>query len=419
MEVFEHVILGGGVAAGHAAREFVKRGVKPGQLALVSAEASFCYERPPLSKALLAGTKRPEETLISPPRFYAENGIAFYHEWRAVGIDFGRRLMMNDQGETIGFRKLMLATGSRVRNLAIAGADLLGVHYLRTLEDARAIVGALRDVRRMVVIGGGFIGAEVAAQTARRGINTTLVAATDHLWPGHFTPEISAFFKGYFQSNGIHLIFSARPAALHGPEHVTRVTLETGQSLPAEMVVVGIGVVPELELYRQTGLQLDAGVLANQFLETNIPDVWAVGDICQYEDVLFGKRRRIEHWDNAKSQGEHAARAMLGRREPFIHVPYFFSDVFDLSWEFWGDTEEADRVLYRGDLGRGGISAWWLRGDQVHAAFVMNRPDEERRAAPMLIAHGTPINAECIANMEIPPARWTPAQNCETGPSLA
>jgi NADPH-dependent 2,4-dienoyl-CoA reductase/sulfur reductase-like enzyme len=258
--------------------------------------------------------------------------------------------------------------------------------YLRSLDDSRRLREAYEDAKRAVVIGAGFIGMEVASVLARRGVETTMLFPEDRVWQRLFTPPISAFFERYYQERGVSFARGESIAAIGGAHGVENVVTESDRSLPADLVVAGIGVVPVTDLFSGSGIGYDNGVIVNEFLETNVPDVLAAGDVAQYHDVIFAKHRRVEHWDNAVEQGKHAAKLLLGEREPFVHVPYFFSDVFDLSYEFWGDTTDADDVVYRGDIDSGAFSAWWLRDGVLVAAFLMNRPDEERDIAAAWIA---------------------------------
>lgn len=218
---------------------------------------------------------------------------------------------------------------------------------------------------------------------ASRGIETTMLIRDDRMWKAFFTPEMSAFFRKYYLDHGTRVITQTAIAVI-GREFSARLT--TGESTTFDLLVAGIGVEPVTELAVRAGLKTDNGVVVNEFLETDHPDIMAAGDVANYPDAIFGnKRRRVEHWDNAVSQGQHVARALLGRREAFIHVPHFFSDVFDLSYEFWGDPAEADRIVHRGDLQTSSFSVWWLSRNTLVAAFTMNRPDEERELAPELI----------------------------------
>jgi NADPH-dependent 2,4-dienoyl-CoA reductase/sulfur reductase-like enzyme len=215
----------------------------------------------------------------------------------------------------------------------------------------------------------------------------------DRVWARFFTPEMSGFFERYYEERGVTFARGELIASLNGKERVEGAVTRSGRTLPADLVVAGIGVIPVTDVLEGV-VDCDDGVLVNEYLETNVAGIRAAGDVARYRDVLFDKHRRIEHWDNAVEQGKHAARLMLGEREPFSHVPYFFSDVFDLSYEFWGDTEGADRVVYRGDVDIGAFSAWWLRGGTLVAAFAMNRPDDERDAAPRWIAEHRELNAD-------------------------
>src|SRR6185369_2037215 len=232
-------------------------------------------------------------------------------------------------------------------------------------------------------VGGGFIAMEVTAVLASRGIETTMLVRDDRVGKAVFTPEMSAFFEKYYAGRGVRVL---KHTALSAIEHDSEARLNSGSTIGFDMLVAGVGVQPVTDLAARAGLKTGNGVLVNEFLETDYPDILAAGDVANYPDVLFAnKRRRAEHWDNAVSQGQHAARAILGRREAFVHVPYFFSDVFDLSYEFWGDQAGADRIVHRGDLHSSSFSVWWFCRDTLVAAFTMNRPDEERELAPELI----------------------------------
>jgi NADPH-dependent 2,4-dienoyl-CoA reductase/sulfur reductase-like enzyme len=399
---YKYVILGGGVVAGYAAKAFVEHGVAAGDLGIISADDQLPYERPPLSKAFLAGKVDGEEILINDPDFYRHHNIGVRLESWVDEVDLAEKKLLTRDDDAIGFEKLLIATGSRVRKLDLPGADLDGLFYLRGMDDARLIRQAARDAERAVVIGGGFIGMEVASQLAQKGIETTMVFPEERLMAGFFTPEMSTFFQRYYLDRGVTFVTGAEITVLAGETALSSVELASGQSLPADMVVAGIGVEPAVELFQDTELALDHGVLVNRFLETNVPDVYAAGDVTNYRDVIFDKRRHIEHWDNAMRQGRHAALVMCGQREPYERIPYFFSDEFDLSWEFWGDTEEADGVVHRGDLDAGSFSTWWMKGERVVAAFVMDRPDEERDLAPEWIKSGRCISSDDLADAARP-----------------
>jgi NADPH-dependent 2,4-dienoyl-CoA reductase/sulfur reductase-like enzyme len=204
---------------------------------------------------------------------------------------------------------------------------------------------------------------------------------------------MSRYFEDYYAGRGVRFVKMATVKELRGDELVSSILLGDGQTIACELAVAGIGVRPATEMLANSGIDLDDGVKVNEYLEASRPDVYAAGDVANYHDVLFEKRRRVEHWDNAVSQGQHCARVLMGDRTPFRHVPYFFSDVFDLSYEFWGDPSGAEEIIHRGDLSSNSFSVWWLRQKSVVAAFAMRRPDEEREAAPKWIESRQVVSA--------------------------
>ncbi len=380
------------MVAGHLAKEYVENGSRPGDPAIVSAEDALPYERPPLSKGFLAGKDSEESVLISPPGFYDAHGINVRSNSTVASIDAQRKRLYTVSGEEFAFEKLVLSTGARVRTLDLPGASSENVLYLRSLADARRIRERAASAKKAVVLGGSFIAMEVAAVLASRGVETTMIVRDDRLWKAFFTPEMSAFFGKYYVDRGLRVITQTAIAAV---VNGSTANLTSGDPIGFDLLVAGIGVQPVTDVVSRAGLKIDNGVLVNQFLETDQPDIMAAGDIANYPDTIFGNnRRRVEHWDNAVSQGQHAARTLLGRREAFVHVPYFVSDVFDLSYEFWGDPSEADRIVHRGDLRTTSFSVWWLSRDTLVAAFTMNRPDEEREFAPELIRSKRAVSPE-------------------------
>ena len=396
MKTSKYLILGGGMVAGYAAKQFVENGLKPDELTIVSADSSIPYERPPLSKGFLAGKDSEDSIFISADDFYRRHGIELKLNYEADGVDPAGKSVHLRSGEEIGFEKLVVATGARVKMLDIPGRDLAGVYYLRTLEDSKRIREKAGSAKRAGVIGGGFIAMEVASVLAQKGIETTMVLPDDRIWRRFFTSPMSRFFEDYYTARGVRFAKNTKVVELAGAGAVESAVLQNGERLPCDMVVAGIGVKPVTEPLIDSGIEVADGVVVNEYLETNQRDIYAAGDVASYYDVLFGKHRRAEHWDNAVSQGQYCARALLGEREPFVHVPYFFSDVFDLSYEFWGDPSGAEEVVERGDLSSNSFSVWWLRQGRVAAAFTMNRPDEEREAAPRLIQSKELVSAEML-----------------------
>jgi NADPH-dependent 2,4-dienoyl-CoA reductase/sulfur reductase-like enzyme len=385
MKTSKYLIFGGGMVAGYAAKQLAAGGLRPGELHIVSADSSIPYERPPLSKGFLAG-KDPEASIfINTDDFYRKHEIEVQLNCFVDGVDPGRKTIHLRSGAEIGFEKLVVATGAQVRKLNIPGADLPGVYYLRTLEDSKRIREKAGGAKRAVVMGGGFIAMEVTSVLAQRGIETTMVLPEDRIWKRFFSATMSQFFEKYYTEQGVRFAKNTKVMELKGAGAVKSAVLQSGEILDCDMVVAGIGVTPITEPLLKSGIELKDGVVVNEYLETNRPDILAAGDVASYYDALFDKHRRAEHWDNAVSQGQHCARSLLGEHTPFVHVPYFFSDVFDLSYEFWGDPSGADDIVERGDMSSSSFSVWWLRQGRLAAAFLMNRPEEELAAAPRLI----------------------------------
>ena len=393
MKTSKYLILGGGMVAGYAAKQLVEAGLKPRELTIVSADSSIPYERPPLSKGFLAGKDTEASIFINTDDFYQAHDIEVRLNCVVSSVDSARKTVRLQSGEEIGFEKLVVATGAQVRTLDIPGHNLKEVYYLRTIEDSKRIRQKAEGAKRAVVIGGGFIAMEVASVLAQKEIETTMVVPGDRIWKRFFTAPMSLFFEDYFTARGVRFAKNNKVVKLNGAGTVESAGLQNGEIAPCDMVVAGIGVSPVTEPLSNSGIEVADGVVVNEYLETSQRDIYAAGDVASYYDVLFEKHRRAEHWDNAVAQGQHCARILSGERAPFIHVPYFFSDVFDLSYEFWGDSSGADEVVERGDLSSRNFSVWWLRQGKLAAAFIMNRPDEEREAAPRLIASREAVSA--------------------------
>jgi NADPH-dependent 2,4-dienoyl-CoA reductase/sulfur reductase-like enzyme len=390
------------MVAGYAAKQLVELGLSPGELTIFSADNAVPYERPPLSKSFLAGKDSVDAIRINPEEFYRKQGIEVRLECEISALDPKRKRLVFKSGDEFGFNKLIIATGARPRTLEVPGAELQNLYYLRTLDDSKAIRAQSEKAKHVVVIGGGFIGMEVTAVLARKGIEVTMVLADDRIWKRFFSPQMSRFFEDYYAARGVRLLRSTTVRELRGDAVVRSAVLGNGDVVSCELLVAGIGVQPVTGMLANSGVDLADGVVVNEYLESSQPDIYAAGDVASYQDVLFGKRRRVEHWDNAVSQGQYCARALMGERVPFRHVPYFFSDVFDLSYEYWGDSSEADQVVHRGDLSQSSFSVWWLRQRSLVAAFTMNRPDEERDAAPKWIESRQTLSPTMLEDISRP-----------------
>jgi len=398
MNKHQYLIFGGGMVAGYAAKELVDRGLKPGELAIVSSDGTLPYERPPLSKGYLAGEQDLKSIQINDEAFYENHGIEVRLNTPVREVDLKNRTLETASGETLSFKKLVIATGAYARYFPDLQQIPKGLFYLRSVADSSLIRDRAQGARQAVVIGGGFIGMEVSSVLARKGVETRLALPEERVWERFFTAEMSQFFEKYYEDRGVRLRRKASVKFISEAGDRVRVALRSGDELEADLVVAGIGAISATELFDGSGVQIDRGIVVNEYLETSVEDVWAGGDVTNYHDVIFHRNRHVEHWDNAVEQGKHVARSLTGERAAFVHVPYFFSDVFDLSYEFWGDTSDAERIVYRGNLGKGEFSAWWLKENRLQAAFVMRRPEQEREWATRLIQSQEPVDAKALGD---------------------
>ena len=402
MSSSKYLIFGGGMAAGYAAKELAKRGLGSGELAIVSADDAPPYERPPLSKTFLSGKDKESDILINPADWYSQQKISVKLKTVIRKVDLKNRALRAESGESFEFEHLLIATGARARKLECPGHDLPNVFYLRSLHDSQNIRDSAASSKRAAVIGGGFIGMEVASVLAQKKIETTLIIREDRVWSRVFTPAMSTFLEHYYTTRGVRVLKNANALRLDGKDRATAVVLSSGDKVSCDMVVAGVGATPVTEVLAGAGLEIDNGIVVNEYLETNHVGVYAAGDVTNYPDRIFDKRRRVEHWDNAVSQGQHWASNVGGDRQPFVHVPYFFSDVFDLSYELWGDSQGATETIVRGDANTSSFSVWWLNGSRLVAAFAMNRPDEERELAPEWIKSKQQVSRERLGEQNRP-----------------
>lgn len=395
MATYPYMILGGGMVAGYAAKAMAERGLKPGELAVISADDVPPYERPPLSKGFLAGKDEESSVFIDGREFYDRHGIELKLRTIVTGLDTAAKQVRLGNGETTGYEKLLLATGSRVRTFAglgVPGADLDGLRYLRSLDDAKRIKAAASGARSTVVIGGGFIAIEASSVLRGLGLQVTMLFPEERMWEKFFTPAMSEYYRRYYEARGVEVLPQQEIERFDGDRRLQAVVLKSGRRIETDLAVCGLGMAEHNDLYRQAGVATNGGVTVDEQLRTSAPDVWAAGDLANWPDVIFDKRRRLEHWDIAVEQGKLAGRNLMGAGETYRHLVYYFSDEFDLSFEYWGDQEGFDRVVYRGTMGdEKSFSAWWLQGDRLLAAFVMNRPDEERDLAQQWIEQRTPV----------------------------
>ena len=390
------VIVGGGLAGANAAFAARELGYT-GPVTVIGDESTFPYERPPLSKEYLRGEKKLEEAFVKPADEYAEKNIELRGGRRAVGVDAKAKTITLDDGTSLAYGALLLATGSEPRHLDVPGADLAGVHYLRNAPDSDAIRAAADEAESVVVIGGGWIGTEVAASLRQRGRNVTLLALPPQPLEHVLGSEVAGVYRRLHEENGTRMVIG-RVAELTGDSRVREVVLTDGQRLPADVVVVGVGAMARVDLAQAAGLHVHSGgVEADQFLQTSAPDIYVAGDIASAWHPRYRRHIRIEHWDNAIEQGKVAAHNILGDRQAYERTPYFYSDQFDLGMEYRGLARGWDQVVIRGDLDAREFDAFWLAGGRVVAAMNANRWDDAAELQE-LVDQQAVADAEALAH---------------------
>ena len=365
------VIVGGGMAGAKAAETLREEGFD-GRVVLIGAESLRPYERPPLSKDYLRGETEQEKVHVHGEAYYGEHDIDLRLGREVSRLDTGSREVTLDDGETLRYDRLLLATGAEPRRLPIPGADLDGVLYLRTVPDSDRIRERLDRGGSLVVVGAGWIGAEVAASARQRGMEVTIVEPMSVPLERVLGPEMGAFYRDVHADQGVRLLLGTGVEGFEGGTAVERVRTNDGQTLDCDAVVVGVGVKPRTALAEAAGLAMGDGVLADELLQTSAEGVFAAGDVVSAQHPFYGQRIRVEHWANALEQGPAAARNMLGAGAPYDKLPYFFSDQYDVGMEYAGYATSWDRVVVRGDLAGREFIAFWLAGDRVLAGMNVN-----------------------------------------------
>jgi 3-phenylpropionate/trans-cinnamate dioxygenase ferredoxin reductase subunit len=388
----DFLLIGGGMASAHCAAELRRRGAE-GSILLVGREPEPPYERPPISKDYLGGDSGRADAHVNPTSWYEENGVELLTGKNVMGLDPEARTAKIQGGEEVGFDKALFGTGAMVNILRIEGAENEGIHYLRAFGNADAIRADAKTDSHVVLIGGSYIGCEVAATLTARGAKCTIIAMEDVALSRSFGADAGRWFQEQLESHGVSFHGGETLSAFEGDGRVKAVVTESGLAVECDAVVVGAGVRPDAMLAQRAGLEVgEGGIVCDSKLETSVAGIYAAGDCCSYESVVHGRRIHVEHWDVAMQQGAHAAANMLGADADYEAVPYFFSDLADwASLEYVGPASEWDREVWRGDRDGGEFSVWYLQGDRVAGCLSVGRAEELAEARQM-IAEGTPFS---------------------------
>jgi 3-phenylpropionate/trans-cinnamate dioxygenase ferredoxin reductase subunit len=403
-----HVIVGGGLAGAKAAETLRSHGFD-GRIVLLGAENEQPYERPPLSKEVLRGEAGDSTALVHDPAFYGDNAIELRLGVRVDSLDVAGRTVATSDGDELAFSRLLLATGAEPRRLRIRGAELPGIHYLRTLSDSRELRTALHGARRLAVVGAGWIGSEVAASARQLGVEVALIDPLNTPLERVLGPELGRVYLDLHRERGVELHMDTSVAEFSGRDRVTGVVTSDGAQIDADVVVVGIGVEPRVDLARQAGLDVAGGVVVDATLETSAPGVFAAGDVATAWHPTLHERVRVEHWANALNQGVTAAQNMLGEAVPYDRLPYFFSDQYDLGMEYCGYATSWDEVVFRGEPASREFIAFWLADGAVVATLNANVWDvvDDLQA---LIASGHKPNRDSLTDQAAPLGSLTGAR---------
>jgi len=402
------VIIGASLAGATAAKTLREEGWSGG-IVLIGSETELPYERPPLSKDVLLAKKGPESAQLHDQQWYDDNSVELRLGTTATAIDSAAHTVTLDDGSTQAYSKLLIATGSRVRRLDVPGGELPGVHYLRTAAESQALTDAYAAKPRVVVVGAGWIGLEAASAAKERGCEVTVVEPQSTALASVMGEEVGELYAEFHRQHGVVFRFGTTVEGFEGTDQVTGVRISGGEVLPADLVVVGVGVQPNAELAAEAGIEVatreaGSGIVTGPDLRTSAEDVYAAGDVARWDHPSLGRPIRVEHWQNAKDSGTTAAKAMLGQEVAHDAVPYFFTDQFDLGMEYVGDVPRGTsyQVVLRGDPKSGAYFAFWLDDDRhVLAGMHVNMWDDGVGGVRDLIQSGKQVDPARLADPSI------------------
>lgn len=365
--------------AGHAAGQLVaslKQQKFDGQIVLVGDETHLPYQRPPLSKKFLSGDLAAERLYVKPAAFYEDPQIELRLDTRIVAIDRARKALEIENGEDISYDKLILAMGSRVRRLSIEGADLEGIHYLRSIADVEGIRSELLTRKNVVIVGAGYIGLEVAAVTRQLGLDVTVVEMADRVMSRVVSPELSDFYQIEHTNHGVKLRLSTGITAMHGDGRVEAVETDNGELIAADFVVVGVGILPNTELAVDSGLNVDDGIVVDETCLTSDPSIYAVGDCTRHPNAIYDRLLRLESVHNALEQAKTAVSNICGNETHYSEVPWFWSDQYDLKLQIAGLSNDYDDVIIRGNPAERSFACLYMKDNALIATDAVNSPKD-------------------------------------------
>jgi len=382
------VIVGAGHAAGQAAAS-LRQKKYAGEIIMIGEESYVPYQRPPLSKKFLAGEMEERRLYFKPENFYPDHDVDLRLSTRAVSVSPADQTISLEDGSDVHYDQLLLTTGSRVRKLPIPGAELQGIHYLRSIDDVLAIQKGFREGARLVIVGAGYIGLEVAAIAVKRGIDVTVLETEDRAMNRVVAPEISEFFQQLHRDAGVKLEFGRLVKEFRGNDAVEAVVCADGYTVPADLCIVGIGIQPNIELAEQAGLQCDNGIVVDEYARTTDARIFAAGDCTRHPNPLLGIDLRLESVHNALEQAKTAAAAMRGELNAYAQIPWFWSDQYDVKLQIVGLSNGYDKLVVRGDTTNHSFAGFYLKDNKLLAVDAINSPREFMLGKKLIAAGAT------------------------------
>ena len=387
----DFLLIGGGIASANCASELRSKGAD-GKVMLVGREPEPPYERPPLSKEYLRGEAKREDAYVNDPGWYEQNGVELRSGTNVMSLDPEARTVKLQGGDEVSFEKALIATGANVNILRVEGAEQENIHYLRAYGNSDSIRDAAEAAKKVVLIGGSYIGCEVAASLTAKGTDCAIVMMEDVALSRTFGEDAGRYFHDILESKGVEIHAGETLEAFEGDGNVQAVVTESGNTVEGDCVVVGAGVKPDVMLAQRAGLEVDDGITCDSSLQSSVEGIYAAGDVCSYDSVVHGRRIRVEHWDVAMQQGQYVAGAMLGDDSPYDVIPYFFSDLADwASLEYVGPAQDWDEEIWRGDKDSGEFLVLYLKDGKVAGALSVER-SEDLGEARRLLAEGVDLS---------------------------
>jgi len=391
------------IGASHAAAQLttsLRQEGWDGDILVIGDEPYLPYHRPPLSKTFLAGEKTVDDLLIRPAAFYEKNNIQF-KQGRVIAINRTQQTLTLSDGTQLAYDKLALCMGARVRKAAIVGEELSGVHYLRNIADLKGIQHYVAKDKRAVIIGGGYIGLETAAALKKQGMDVVVLEMADRILQRVTAPELSEFYSRIHREEGVQIHTAILVSAIVGDGRAEKVVCSNGMEFPADVVIIGVGVLPNVELAQEAGIEVDNGIIVDEFGQTNDANIVAAGDCANHFNSIYGRRMRLESVPNASDQAKSAAAAMCGIYKPYKSLPWFWSDQYDLKLQIAGLSQGYDQVVVRGDkLNSRSFAAFYFKEGRLIAADCINRP-QEFMLSKKIIAEGIVIEPSRLADESI------------------